>query len=65
MCEEKTTRLIRNVYYSWKNGDGLVQICLNGKWRFVCDDGWDKNSTEVFCKNLYQQYKGEECYVML
>ena len=42
-----------------------MQICLNEQWRFVCDDGWDKNATEVFCKNLYQQYEGEECCVML
>ena len=53
------TRLIRNNYYSRKNGEGLVQICLNGQWRFVCDDGWDKNATEVFCKHFYQQTEGE------
>ena len=58
------TRLIRNVYYPWKKGDGLVQICLNGQWRFVCDDGWDKNAAKVFCKDLYQQTEGEECCVM-
>ena len=42
-----------------------MQICLNGQWRFVCDDGWDKNATEVLCKNLYQQTEGEECCVTI
>ena len=39
----------------------MVQICLNEQWRFVCDDGWDKNAIEVFCNNPYT--KGEKCYV--
>ena len=63
-CKENTTRLIRNDYYSWKKGEGLVQICLNGQWRFVCDDGWDEIAINVFCKDFYQQSEGEECCVM-
>ena len=61
-CEENTTRLIKIDYYSRNNGEGLVRICLNGQWRFVCDDGWDENARRVFCKNPYTE--GEECCVM-
>jgi hypothetical protein len=49
-CEERETRVLRNVSYSWKEGEGLVQICWMGQWRFVCDDGWDINAARVFCR---------------
>ena len=37
-----------NESYPWKEGEGLVQICWMGQWRFVCDDGWDINAARVF-----------------
>ncbi|CAI8058179.1 Deleted in malignant brain tumors 1 protein, partial [Geodia barretti] len=54
-CEERKTRVLRNTNesYPWKEGEGLVQICWMGQWRFVCDDGWDINAARVFCREHY------------
>ncbi|CAI8055637.1 Deleted in malignant brain tumors 1 protein [Geodia barretti] len=54
-CEERKTRVLRhtNESQSLKEGEGLVQICWMGQWRFVCDDGWDINAARVFCREHY------------
>ena len=32
--------------------EGRIEICLNGVWGAICDDGWDANDARVFCKGL-------------
>ncbi|CAI8048581.1 Deleted in malignant brain tumors 1 protein [Geodia barretti] len=59
-CEERETRVLRNVSQSWKEGEGLVQICWMGQWRFVCDDGWDINAARVFCREHYLLTEGKK-----
>ena len=32
--------------------EGRVEICFDGYWGTICDDGWDKNEARVVCKQL-------------
>lgn len=52
-CNHSSVRLVGgNAQY-----DGLVQVCLQGEWGFVCDRDWSENEASVVCSQ--SGYLGE------
>ena len=55
-CNETDVRLVDGQ----RSGVGRVEICLNGVWGSVCDNGWDDIGAKVVCQQL--GYNGGEFY---
>ena len=32
--------------------EGNVQVCINGSWSYICQNGWDVNDSLVACSQF-------------
>ena len=53
VCDEGSVRLTNNPRGSLL--DGRVEVCVNGVWGTVCNEGFDKTDATVFCRQLGRQ----------
>ncbi len=55
-CDDGDIRLVDGVIPS----EGRVEICIDGRFGTVCDDGWDSRDAAVVCNQLgYNEGRGE------
>ena len=60
-CPEGDVRLLEGS----SSLEGRVEVCKNGAWGTVCDDGWGKVDATVVCRQLGLSVAGNVNTIML
>ena len=47
-CEEGSIQIVDGIIEQ----EGRVEVCIDGVWGAVCDDGWGKTDAHVACQQL-------------
>jgi deleted-in-malignant-brain-tumors protein 1 len=47
-CQQGQVRLMDGVIQQ----QGRVEVCVDGVWSGICDDGWDKTNAYIVCQQL-------------
>ena len=47
-CEEGAVRLLDGII----DQEGRVEVCHDGVWGSICDEGWDKTDAHIICQQL-------------
>ena len=55
VCQPGTIQLAT----TQSEGTGLVQVCLDGSWTYVCGIGWSTADAEVACRHLGYSFYSE------
>ena len=55
LCSEGSVRLVDGE----KEGDGRVEVCLDGNWVRVCQGKWDFREAAVVCRQLGFPIEGQ------
>lgn len=51
-CTTGKLRLVNDLTSESEPTEGRVEICINGAWGTVCDDGWSAVDANVVCDQL-------------
>ena len=55
VCQPGTIQLVSG----HSEGTGLVQVCLDGSWTYVCGSGWSSVDAGVICRQLGYSFYGK------
>lgn len=61
ICNEGTIRLADGVF----DQQGRVEICTNGIWGTICDQGWDDADARILCRDLGYTGTGKISYYII
>ena len=48
MCTDGSIRLADGII----ENEGRVEVCVDGVWGTICDQGWDKTDAHVVCTQM-------------
>ena len=48
MCTDGSIRLVNGII----ENEGRVEVCMDGVWGTICDQGWDKTDAHVVCTQM-------------
>ena len=68
MCSDGDVTLV-NQSSTYANGlnavSGVVQVCVNQQYVYVCADNWDNREADVVCRSYYSFYQSPYYGILL